>query len=112
MKQFLNWIKEYSLLIISCLILVIMIKGCSSNRKYEYMSNKYEYTITTMTNTIDSCNFNTRCLCDTIYNLRQENALIKDMLKDAKSDKEYYRKVNNNLVNVTNNLSYKNDTIN
>ena len=112
MKKFIEWVRHYALLIIACLVVALMTKTCSSDRKYTFMKNKYEYTITELNRDIDSFNINVRCLRDTIHGLRHENALLKDMLVDAKKDKEYYKKVNTNLINVTNNLSYKRDTIN
>ena len=103
-----EWIKEYALLIIAVLVLTIMIKSCGANndeRYYAYNVKHYEYTIDSLTKAINDNR-------DTIYILRNENSLLRENIIDIQRDKEYYRKANNNLVNVTKSLSDKQrDTI-
>jgi cell division protein FtsB len=59
---------------------------------------------------IDERSIDTKDLCDTIHSLRAENTVLKDIIKDIKADREYYRKQNRDLANVAENLS-KRDTI-
>lgn len=103
-----EWIKEYALLIIAVLILIVMIKSCGASkdeRYYAYNAARYEYTIDSLTGVINDNR-------DTIYILRNENSLLRENIIDIQRDKEHYRKANNNLVNVTKSLSDKQrDTI-
>lgn len=114
MEKIKNWVKDHYQLIIACLLLVIMLKGCTScneERKYEYKQIQYEYIIDSMQTIIDEKSLNTKDLCDTIYSLRSENSVLKEVISDLREDKKYYRKTNRDLVNVTEALSKK-DTIN
>ena len=111
MKDFIgkikSWVKEYSLFIIAILFVGFLIRGCSNDRSEKYFiyaKNKYEYTIDSLTSHIKD----TR---DTLYMVRAENEVLKNSIKDYRKDKEYYIKVNNNLVTVTKQLSVKRDTI-
>lgn len=113
MEKIKTWIKDHYQLIIGLLIMVIMLKGCSScnmERRYEYQETQYEYVIDSMQAIIDERSIDTKDLCDTIHSLRAENTVLKDIIKDVKADKEYYRKQNRDLANVAENLS-KRDTI-
>lgn len=113
MNKIKTWIKEHYMLIIICLLMTLIFKGCkscSSERKYEYTKAKYNYTIDSMQLVIESKIYDNKLLNDTINNLRHENSLLKDVIIDVKKDKEYYRKQNRNLANVAENLSKK-DTI-
>ena len=106
MNKIKAWIKEYSLLIIACLILAVMAKSCGNNmieRRYEYSVHKYEYMV-------DSLILELKNTKDTLYTVRYENEMLKGSINDYRKDKEHYIRVNNNLVNVTKNLS-KRDTI-
>jgi hypothetical protein len=97
------FIKQYYIYIIVFLVFVIMIKGCNSSRTeriYEHNISKHEYIIDSLKASIDVKNLEQKCYCDTINALRYENKLIKDVLIDTKKDKEYYRKVNKDLVDV------------
>jgi septal ring factor EnvC (AmiA/AmiB activator) len=114
MNKIKEWLKEHQSLIIACLLLVIMLKGCSScqaERQFEYQMTRYEYAIDSMQNIIDERSINTKDLCDTIHSLRAENTVLKNVITEIKADKEYYRKQNKNLAVVAENLSRK-DTIN
>lgn len=106
MNKIKAWIKEYAILIITCMLLVIMIKSCGNNmieRRFNHSTVKYEYII-------DSLTMNINATKDSMNSLKFENELLKNSIKDYRKDKEHYIKVNNNLVNVTKNLS-KRDTI-
>ena len=81
-------------------------------RRYEYNVKQYEYVIDSMQTLIDERSMDTKDLCDTIHSLRAENTVLKDIVKDLKSDRDHYRKVNRELVVVTDKLSTKQDTIN
>ena len=114
MEKIKNWIKDHYQLIIACLLLVIMLKGCAScsmERRYEYQQIQYEYVIDSMQTVIDERSIDTKDLCDTIHSLRAENIVLKEVINDLREDKNYYRKTNRDLVNVTEALSKK-DTIN
>ena len=113
MEKIKTWIKDHYQLIIGLLIMVIMLKGCSScnmERRYEYQETQYEYVIDSMQAIIDERSIDTKDLCDTIHSLRAENTVLKDIIKDVKADREYYRKQNRDLANVAENLSRR-DTI-
>ena len=113
MEKIKKWIKEHQSLIIGLLVLVLMLKGCSScnmERRYEYQTIQYEYVIDSMQTVIDERSMDKKDLYDTIYSLRSENTILKEVLKETKADKEYYKKQNRNLANVAENLSKK-DTI-
>ena len=114
MEKIKTWIKDHYQLIIACLLLVIMLKGCAScsmERRYEYQQVQYEYVIDSMQTVIDERSIDTKDLCDTIHSLRAENTVLKEVINDLREDKNYYRKTNRDLVNVTEALSKK-DTIN
>lgn len=109
-----NWYNEHKSLIIGLLVLVLMLKGCQScnmERRYEYQETQYEYVIDSMQTVIDDCSVDSKSLCDTIYALRKENTVLKDVIKDIREDKEHYRKANKELMVVTESLSVKKDTI-
>ena len=111
-----DWIKDHQALIIGCLLLVIMLKGCSScssERRYEYNISQYEQQIDSMQNIINTWSTDSKDLYDTIHSLRAENTVLKEVIKDIKADKEYYRKQNKNLTSVAENLSKyeKHDTL-
>lgn len=109
-----NWLNEHKVLIIGLLIALLMFKNCNSctqERKYEYTITQYEQIIDSMQIVIDERMMDKKDLCDTIHNLRKENTVLKDVIKDLKEDKNYYRRTNRDLVNVTEALSKK-DTIN
>lgn len=113
MEKIKTWIKDHYQLIIGLLIMVIMLKGCNScnmERRYEYQETQYEYVIDSMQAVIDERSIDTKDLCDTIHSLRAENTVLKDIIKDVKADREYYRKQNRDLANVAENLS-KRDTL-
>lgn len=101
-----SYIKEYSLLIISGLILAFMLRGCNidrAERRYEYAKNNYEYIIDSLHNQIK---YNR----DTLQALRAENEMLKYNIDNVRRDVEHYRNANRNLINVTKNLSTR-DTI-
>lgn len=110
-----QWIKDHMSLIVACLLLVLMLKGCQScnmERRYEYNVKQYELVIDSMQTVIDERSLDTKDLFDTIHSLRSENTVLKEVVKDLKSDRDHYRKVNRELVVVTDKLSTKQDTIN
>jgi uncharacterized coiled-coil DUF342 family protein len=110
-----EWVHEHKSLIIGLLVLVLMLKSCTAcqqERQYEYKQIMYEKTIDSMQYVIDERSMDTKDLCDTIHSLRAENTILKDVIKDLKGDRDHYRKVNSELVVVTDKLSTKNDTIN
>lgn len=113
MEKIKNWLNEHKSLIIGLLIAVLMFKNCNSctqERRYEYAIDQYEYTLDSMQVVIDERSVDTKDLCDTIHALRSENTILKDIIRDIKADREYYRKQNRDLANVAENLS-KRDTI-
>ena len=113
MQKIKDWIKEHQSLIIGCLLLVIMLKGCSScstKRQYEYRIAQYEIVVDSLQTTLDERLIDKKDLCDTIHSLRAENTVLKEVINEIRADKEYYRKQNRNLAVVAENLS-KQDTI-
>lgn len=108
MNKIKEWLKEHQSLIIACLILVIMLKGCSScqaDRHFECEYARYEHVIDSMQTVIDERSINTKDLCDTIHSLRAENTVLKDVIRDIMIDNEYYKKQNINLAMNTENMS-------
>ena len=113
MQKIKDWVKDHQSLIIGCLLLVIMLKGCTScnnKRQYEYRIAQYEIIVDSLQTTLDERLLDKKDLCDTIHSLRAENTVLKSVIKEIKADKEYYRKQNRNLAVVAENLS-KQDTI-
>lgn len=101
-----DFIKENSLLIVAILILFIMLKSCSSNRltrRFDYTKQQYEYCIDSLNNVIDLYKIDIKHYNDSIYIVRTENDMLKDIVNDVKRDKEFYKKVNRDLVNVIGN---------
>ena len=116
MNKIKEWLKEHKSLIIGLLILVLMLKSCTScqsERQYEYKQTQYEYVIDSMQSVINERSVDTKDLCDTIHSLRRENAVLKSTINDLIEDRAYYRRQNRNLANVAENLSKqeRNDTI-
>ena len=88
MNKIKEWLKEHQSLIIACLILVIMLKGCSScqtERHFEYEFARYEHVIDSMQNVIDERSINTKDLCDTIHSLRAENTALMSCITSFKT---------------------------
>lgn len=120
MERIITWLKNHQSLIIGVLLAVVMLKGCSScnmKRQHEFQISEMIRSEVQLVNTIDSmqtvinnCSMDSRYLCDTIYSLRKENTVLKEVIKDIRADKEYYKSQNKNLTNVAENLSKK-DTI-
>lgn len=105
--------KKYINYIVIALIILLMLKGCqncSNERQLEFKTIQYEQIIDSMQSIIDERSIDTKDLCDTIHSLRSENTILKEVIKDIKADKEYYKKQNRDLANVAENLS-KNDTL-
>lgn len=114
-KTIIEWTKQNSKLVIICLLVVLMLKGCgscTSERRYEYKINKYEYLIDSLETSINNYKVDYKRLNDSlsekIHILESNNALLKDAIDDARKNVEYQRKVNNELVGVTKNLSNNN----
>ena len=99
--------KNYNIIIVCLLVLLIMrgCKSCSNERAYEYKQNQYEYVIdslnTTIIDTTKYFEFECRKLNDSIHLLNAKNNIINEAFKDVKTDRDHYRKVNNDLVNLT-----------
>lgn len=105
--------KKYINYIVIALIILLMLKGCqncSNERQLEYKTIQHEQIIDSMQNIIDERSIDTKDLCDTIHSLRSENTILKEVIRDIKADKEYYKKQNRDLANVAENLSKK-DTL-
>ena len=105
--------KKYINYIVITLIILLMLKGCqncSNKRQLEFKTIQCEQIIDSMQNVIDERSMDTKDLCDTIHSLRSENTILKEVIKDIKADKEYYKKQNRDLANVAENLSKK-DTL-
>lgn len=108
------WVKEHHLLVIVCLLVIIMFKGCkscSSERRFDYQLSNYEHVIDSMQTVIDNGSISNKDLYDSINSLKSENNMLKDVIKDIRDDKEYYKKQNRNLTNVAENLSKKENDI-
>lgn len=113
MNKIKKWIKDHQSLIIGLLVLVLMLKGCSAcnmERRYEYQQIQYEHVIDSMQSVIDTRSVDVKDLYDTLYSLRSENTILKDVIKDLNADKEHYKIQNRNLITVAENLSKK-DTL-
>jgi uncharacterized coiled-coil DUF342 family protein len=113
MEKIITWIKGHKTLIITCLFIMLVLKGCNScsmERRYEYNLSAYEYKIDSMQSIIDERSIDTKDLCDTIHSLRTENSILKSVISDLKSDRDHYRKINKELVGVTDKLSKKDNT--
>ena len=109
-KEFYN---RYKNAIVICLVCLVMLKGCqncSTDRQMQFKTIYYEQVIDSMQSVIDERSIGTKDLCDTIHSLRAENTILKEVIKDIKADKEYYKKQNRDLANVAENLSKK-DTL-
>ena len=114
-----EWTKRNSKLIIIGLLVILMLKGCSScttERRYEYQINKYKAQIDSLTNDIATKNIEYDHLNDSltkqIHILEVNNTLLKDAINTARKDIEYQRKVNSGLVDVTKNILNNNETTN
>ena len=106
-KNILNWIKLHSITVITALLVITMMRGCKSRsieRRLEYTSTKYEYTIDSLNKELEIYKHSTdtcvRNLYDTIHSLRSENTILKSVIKDIQRDKEHYRRVNNDVINI------------
>jgi hypothetical protein len=108
-----NWVRLHHWIVISALCVLLMFKSCKVNfneRKIEYNKHKYELVIDSMQDVIDNGNKEYESLLDTLTLVNSENMMLKDLIKEAKQDKEYYRKQNRKLTDVAEVLSRK-DTI-
>jgi predicted RND superfamily exporter protein len=110
MHKIKDFIKEHTLLIIAILILMIMLKGCSTDRlsrRYEFAANQYELKIDSLQAAIDNYKTEIKNYKDTIYIVRNENTTLKEVVSDVKRDKEFYKRVNMDLVSVIGNEQTK-----
>ena len=108
-----SWVKDRHWVVIGCLVVLLMFKSCKVNfieRQMTYNTTKYELMLDSMQYTIDVYSLDNKDLYDSLSFIRAENNLLKELIKDIKKDKEYYRKQNRNLANVAEALSKK-DTI-
>ena len=106
MNKIKDFIKEHALLIVALLLLAIMLKGCSTDRlsrRYEYASKQYETQIDSLQTTIDKYKMEIKNYSDSLYIVRTENATLKEVVSDVKKDKEFYKRVNRDLVSVIGN---------
>ena len=115
LKTIIKWTKQNSKLIIISLLIILMLKGCGScttERRYEYQINKYETQIDSLKADINKYEIEYKRLNDSlsekIHILESNNLLLKDAINDARKNVEFQRKVNNELVGVTKNLSNNN----
>ena len=110
MNKIKDFIKEHALLIVAILLLAIMLKGCSTDRlarRYEFAVNQYELRIDSLQTTIDNYKTEIKNYQDTVYIVRNENATLKEVVSDVKRDKEFYKRVNMDLVSVIGNEQTK-----
>lgn len=108
-----SWVQDRHWVVISCLVVLLMFKSCKVNfieRQMNYNTTKYELMLDSMQYTIDVYSLDNKDLHDSLSFVRAENTMLKELIKDVKQDKEYYRKQNRNLANVAEALSKK-DTI-
>lgn len=117
-------IKKYSKYIIVFLLVLLLFKNCNScsdKRQYEYNIKQIEINNSKYVDSLldvignneylyDSLLKKNELLKDSLHNIYYENTALKAIISEVKSDKEYYKKQNRNLVNMANNLSKK-DTI-
>lgn len=110
MNKIKEFIKEHALLIVALMFIVILLKGCSTDRltrRYEFATNQYELKIDSLQTAIDNYKTEIKNYQDTVYIVRNENATLKEVVSDAKRDKEFYKRVNMNLVSVIGNEQTK-----
>ena len=113
LKEFYHKYINIIVIILLCVIVLKGCQGCSLKRRISYNNIQMEQVIDSLQGVVDENKDSVRYLQDTICSLRLENESLKGTISDLKSDKEYYKKVNTNLVNVTKNLSNKKEqTIN
>lgn len=115
LKTIIEWTKQNSKLIIISLLIILMLKGCGScttERRYEYQINKYESQIDSLKADINKYEIEYKRLNDSlsekIHILESNNLLLKDAINAERKNAEFQRKVNNELIGVTKNLSNNN----
>lgn len=115
LKTIIEWTKQNSKLIIISLLIILMLKGCGScttERRYEYQINKYETQIDSLKTDINKYEIEYKRLNDSlsekIHILESNNLLLKDAINAERKNAEFQRKVNNELIDVTKNLSNNN----
>lgn len=110
MNKIKEFIKEHALLIVVLLFVVILLKGCSTDRltrRYEFTTNQYELRIDSLQTTINNYKAEIKNYQDTVYVVRTENTTLKEIISDVKRDKEFYKRVNMDLVSVIGNEQTK-----
>lgn len=113
MNKIMKWVRLNHWYVIGALFFLLMIRGCKLNyaeKQLDYSKHKYELVIDSMQDVIDNGNKDYESLLDTLTLVNSENMMLKDLIKEAKQDKEYYRKQNRKLTDVAEVLSKK-DTI-
>lgn len=115
LKTIIEWTKQNSKLIIISLLIILMLKGCGScttERRYEYQINKCETQIDSLKADINKYEIEYKRLNDSlsekIHILESNNLLLKDAINAERKNAEFQRKVNNELIGVTKNLSNNN----
>lgn len=107
LKKIGEFIKYYAYLIIACLIMAFMFRGCKIDRMEriaEMDKAKYECTIDSLQTNFDN-------IKDTLYTVRLENDLLKNTIIEYQKDKDYYIDINKDLLNANKNLSKRAITI-
>lgn len=119
------WIKKYSTAIIIFLLAILLMKNCkscTSERRNKYNIMQIELLNKTKLDSINSSlkesNYKydslltiNKYLLDSLHNISYENKVLKTIISEIKTDKEYYKKQNINLVNMAKNFTNKKDTI-
>lgn len=113
LQSFINKHYKWIILILLCLLMLKSCNGCSNERRYTYNLSQTEVLIDSLKTTIENNEYEFKHLNDSLNNeiliLRSQNNILNETIKNTRKDVDHYRRVNTNLINVTENLSSQNN---
>lgn len=112
-KEFINKHYKWIILVLLCLLMLKGCNGCSNERRYTYNLSQKEILIDSLKITIEKNEFEFKHLNDSLKNeiliLRSQNSILNETVENTRRDVDHYRRVNTNLINVTESLSSQNN---
>lgn len=113
LQNFINKYYKWIILVLLCLLLLKSCNGCSNERRYTYNLSQKEVLIDSLETTIEKNERDFKYINDSLKNeiliLRSQNNILNETVENTRRDLDHYRRVNTNLINVTENLSSQNN---
>lgn len=120
LQNFINKYYKWIIIVLLCLLVLKSCNGCSNEHRYTYNLSQKEVLIDSLNTAIekhehefkylnDSLKHQNDSLKNEILILMSKNDILNETIENTRKDVDHYRKVNKNLINVTENLSSQNN---